>query len=268
MQVHSLGYRTDLIFPAFDGQILDRGDYLVILTPTNPTFYWGNFLLFPNPPGEGDLERWKALFTREIGSQIRAEHFAFGWDTVSGEVGAAQPFLDEGFNLSQTVVLATQQVKIPPKYNREVEVRPLTSDEDWEQATQNQIACRQTGHTLEGYTRFKRDQMRRYHLMSRAGLGHWFGAFLGSRLVAELGVFTSGKLGRFQQVGTHPNYRRQGICGALVYQASRYAFEKMEVETLVMVADENYHAAKIYESLGFQPREHQVGIDWWPKSQD
>jgi ribosomal protein S18 acetylase RimI-like enzyme len=268
MQVHSLGYRTDLIFPAFDGQILDRGDYLVILTLTNPTFYWGNFLLFQNPPGEGDLEKWKTLFAREIGSKIRAGHFAFGWDTVDGETGAVQPFLEAGFNLSQNVVLAAQQVNIPPKYNREAEVRPLASDEDWEQATQNQIACRDPEHTLEGYRVFKTDQMRRYRQMSQAGLGHWFGAFLGSRLVAELGVFTSGKLGRFQQVGTHPDYRRQGICGALVYQASRYALEKMNAETLVMVADENYHAAKIYESIGFQPRERQVGLDWWPKSQD
>jgi len=38
------------------------------------------------------------------------------------------------------------------------------------------------------------------------------------------------------------------------------------MKTLVMVADENYHAAKIYESIGFQPEEKQVGLDWWKKS--
>jgi ribosomal protein S18 acetylase RimI-like enzyme len=267
MEVQSLGYRTDLIFPKFDGQIFDRGDYLVILTPTNPTFYWGNFILFANPPDKGDLERWKVIFAREIGGPLKAEHFAFGWDTVDGKLGQVQPFLDDGFNLNQAVVLTTGQVKIPPKYNQEVLVRPLTADWEWEQATQNQIACRAPEHCLEDYQVFKRDQMRRYRLMSRVGLGHWFGAFLGKQLVAELGVFTSGKLGRFQQVGTHPDFRRQGICGALVYQASRFAFEKMQLETLVMVADEHYHAAKIYESIGFEPQEHQVGVDWWHKSQ-
>ena len=77
MKLKSLGYRTDLIFPEFDGQIIDRGDYLVILTPTNPTFYWGNFLIFPKPPVEGDLDKWKAMFTEEIGSIIQAEHFTF-----------------------------------------------------------------------------------------------------------------------------------------------------------------------------------------------
>jgi GNAT superfamily N-acetyltransferase len=266
MEVKSLGYRTDLIFPRFDGQILDHGDYLVILTPTNPTFYWGNFLLFSNPPNKDDLENWKAIFTREIGSKLKTEHFAFGWDSTDGSLGEIQPFLEDGFNLNQSVVLAAQQVKVPSKYNRDVLVHPLVSDDDWEQATQNQIACRDPGHSLEGYQVFKRDQMRRYHQMSEDGLGFWFGAFLAKQLVAELGIFSDGKVGRFQQVGTHPDYRRHGICGALVYQASCYALEQMKLETLVMVADENYHAAKIYESIGFEPKERQAGIDWWKRN--
>lgn len=103
MEVQSLGYRTDLIFPKFDGQVLDRGDFLVILTLTNPTFYWGNFLLFSNPPKVGDLDKWKVLFSKEIGSQIKAEHFAFGWDTAVGELGEIKPFLDAGFDLRQKI---------------------------------------------------------------------------------------------------------------------------------------------------------------------
>ena len=263
MEVQSLGYRTDLIFPKFDGQIIDRGDYLVILTPTNPTFYWGNFLIFPSPPQEGDLKNWKAIFAKEISSKQATEHFAFGWDTVKGEKGEVQPFLDEGFNLSQSVVLSTQKVNIPPKYNQDVVIRPLVEDWEWEQATENQILCRPSGHSLEDYQTYKHDQMLRYRNMSKAGLGSWFGAFLDNKLVADLGVFTDKEIGRFQQVGTHPDYRRRGICGTLVYQASLYAQENFQVETLVMAADEHYHAAKIYESVGFQPKEHQAGLDWW-----
>ena len=266
MEVHSIGYRTDLILPRFDGQIIDRGNYLVILTPTNPTFYWGNFILFPDPPGEADLEKWKAIFAAEISARQKAGHFAFGWDTVRGEMGCVQPFLDEGFNLNQSVVLTARQVAAPPKFNHEITIRPLNEDWEWEQATQNQIACRDPEHSLEGYRVFKNDQMRRYRRMSAAGLGQWFGAFLGNSLVADLGVYAEGRIGRFQYVGTHPDFRRRGICGTLVYHASRHAFTEMKLETLVMVADENYHAARIYESVGFQPVEHQVGLDWWDKA--
>jgi GNAT superfamily N-acetyltransferase len=267
MQIHSLGYRTDLIFPRFEGEIIDRGAYLVILTPSNPFFYWGNFLLFPDPPGPGDLEKWKDLFTREIVARHpQSEHFAYGWDTTTGEAGLVQPFLDQGFHLNDLVVLTASEVVEPPKYNREVQVRPLSQDWEWEQAVDNQVACRESEYTEQGYRVFKRAQMERYRRMCRLGLGFWFGAFLGGRLVADLGLFTDGDLARFQAVGTHPDFRRRGICGALVHQASRFALEKMGVRTLVMVAEVDYHAAAIYQMVGFRITEKQVGIDWWDKS--
>ena len=105
--------------------------------------------------------------------------------------------------------------------------------------------------------------MLRYRQMVQAGLGEWFGAFLGNRVAGDLGVFVQGGVGRFQSVGTHPDFRRRGICGTLVYEAARYAFQNLGAETLVMVADEEHHAAKIYESVGFVPTEHEIGMDWW-----
>jgi predicted GNAT family acetyltransferase len=110
--------------------------------------------------------------------------------------------------------------------------------------------------------------MARYRRMSEAGRGAWFGAFLGARLVADLGVFSdeTGTLARFQSVGTHPDFRRRGICGALVHQASEWALNTLRVGTLVMAADEEYHAARIYESVGFQPTERQIGMSWWDRT--
>jgi len=83
--------------------------------------------------------------------------------------------------------------------------------------------------------------------------------------VADLGVFVERGVGRYQAVGTHPDFRRRGICGALVHQAGQYAFERLGAETLVMVADEAYHAARIYESVGFQPTERQFSLCRWPR---
>jgi hypothetical protein len=40
----------------------------------------------------------------------------------------------------------------------------------------------------------------------------------------------------------------------------------MGAQTLVIVADEDYHAAKIYESVGFAPTQRQIGIDWWERT--
>ena len=268
MNIRSLGYRTDLVFPRFDGEVLDRGDYTVIRTPSNPTFYWGNFLLFDQPPAAGDLHRWSQLFAEEIGPPSAVKHLAFGWDTTAGETGIIQPFLEAGFDAEPSVVLTAAEVSKPPKFNKQIEVRRITTDWEWQGALEVQVACREPEHTAESYRTFKQRQMARWRTMTEAGLGEWFGAFLGNRLVGDLGVFVENGVGRFQSVGTHPEFRRRGICGTLVYEAAQHAFKHLGAQTLVMVADEDYHAAKIYESVGFRPTEHQIGLTWWERESD
>jgi len=266
MVIQSLGYRTDLFFPRFDGEVIDRGNYTVIRTPSNPTFYWGNFLLFATPPALGDVERWRSLFAREIGVPPTVRHFAFGWDGTAGETGEIAPFLAAGFGLDETVVLTARGVQRPDKYNEEVEVRVLTEDWEWEAALMNHIACRDPEHEETGYVLYSARKMDRYRAMVRAGSGTWFGAFLGDRLAGDLGIFLEDGVGRFQSVGTHPDFRRRGVCGALVHQAALFALGNMGVRILVMVADADYHAARIYESVGFTPSERQVGVTWWPRA--
>jgi len=264
MEVHSLGCQTDLFFPQFDGEVIDRDFYKVIRTPSNPDFYWGNYILFRDAPVSGDREAWEHVFDVEIKSRLPVRHYAFCWDSAAGDTGRSQEFTANGYSLLRGIVLAAEVVNPPPKANDEVEVRPLHAEWEWRQALQNQVDCRGDGFTLEEYLPFKREQMARYHRMSDAGLGHWFGAFCEGKLVADLGIFVRDGMARFQSVGTNPAYRRLGICGTLVYQASQYAFANMNVGTLVMVADEDYFAAAIYESVGFRPRERQVNLEKRP----
>lgn len=260
MKVHSLGYRTDLIFAEFDGEISDRGDYLVVKTPSNPTFYWGNFLLFANPPQEGDYPLWCELFAREIGTPPRVKHQALGWDSTGGEAGLVQPFLEDGFLLDRLVVLTARQEDLKAKPYPEVTIRQLETGDDWAQAIENQVLSREAWFGEAGYRIFRQGQVKRYEEMINKGLGAWFGAFDGEKLVGDLGIFCNGELGRYQSVQTRPDYRRRGIAGALVLQSGRYAFEKHAIETLVIVAEANSPAQRLYEGLGFQITESQLGI--------
>jgi GNAT superfamily N-acetyltransferase len=263
MDVKSLGYKTDLIFPAFDGEIVDRGDYLVVRTPSNPYFYWGNFLLFPRPPAEGDYLRWTGLFAREIGIPPRTEHLTFGWDTVGGETGEDAEFLDNGFRRARSTVLTARALRPPAHPAAEVTVRPLVSDADWAQAVQNQVETREPEFSEGEYRIFRARAMDRYRRMADRGLGDWFGAFLGSRLVADLGIFHSGCLGRYQSVQTNPEFRRRGFAGTLVYEASAYAMDRYTPDTLVIVAETDSAAGRLYGSLGFETAEHQMGLEKW-----
>src|SRR5215469_14471062 len=66
VEVRSLGYRTDLMIRVLEGsQVEDHGDYLVIRSPRNPTYWWGNFLLLAAPK-PGQARRWLAAFRSEF----------------------------------------------------------------------------------------------------------------------------------------------------------------------------------------------------------
>jgi len=260
MDVKSLGYRTDLIFPAFDGEIIDRGTYLVIRTPLNPSFYWGNFLLFAHPPGKGDYDRWQEIFTAEIGKPPQVKHQAFGWDSTQGEAGHAQQFLDDGFLLDHLVVLTAEREDLDQRTAPGITIRRLQTERDWMQSIENQVICREPIFAEEGYRVFRQGQVKRYRHMVSAGLGAWFGAFAGEQLVGDLGIFCKGNLGRYQSVQTHPDFRRRGIAGALVYQAALFVLENNQVDKLVIVAEENSPALRLYQSIGFQFSEYQMGV--------
>jgi len=265
VRINSLAYQTDLIFPAFDGEIIDRGDYVVVRTPSNPTFYWGNFLLFSRPPGRGDFVQWRELFASEIGLPPQVEHQAFGWDTLDGQTGFVEPFLSAGFALNVDVVLATDALRPPSRPSDSVEVRALGSEADWRQVLELQMVCREEGHDEGGYRTYRERAMERYRRMADARRGHWYGAFLDGEIVADLGIFHRDGLGRYQSVETHPDFRRRGIAGTLIYTAGRQAMAEHGLRTLVMVAEADSDPARLYQSLGFVPREKSAGLVWFPR---
>jgi GNAT superfamily N-acetyltransferase len=265
MNVRSLGYQTDLIFPAFDGEILDRRHYKVIRTPANPTFFWGNYLLFAEPPQKGDFSNWRDLFAKEIGMPPETQHQAFGWDSTDGDVGAIQPFLNAGFQLNHSLVMTVHEPLAPLRSSKDVDIRVLDTESDWGQALENQVICREPEFDEVGFRAFRRGQMKRYRKMAATGLGEWYGAFVGKRLVADAGVFLNGRLGRFQSVQTHPDFRRRGIGGTLVFESGRQALTKHNLQTLVIVADETSGPTRLYETIGFEQVEEQVGLEWWPQ---
>ncbi|RYG24717.1 GNAT family N-acetyltransferase [bacterium] len=263
MNVRSLGYRTDLLFTRFEGEVTDRGDYLVARTPKNPTFHWGNFLLFDRAPQGGDFERWTAVFQKEFSGTPELNHVAIGWN--EGEPGHIEPFLKAGYELNDNVVLSTDAVHRPPKFCEEAELRPIREDWEWEAVAANKVLGRDPIYEEASYISFSNRQTAMRRRMVAEGLGLWLGAFLDGRLAGDLGIFVFEGLGRFQAVDTHPDFRRRGVCGALVHHAATHALNHMGAQRLVMVADAHYHAAKIYESVGFQPTERQIGVSWWPR---
>lgn len=212
------------------------------------------------------MQAWKEIFLKEFSNSPEVKHFTFLWDSPQEGSGDVSEFQKEGFQVDFSVVLTAGKVRPPKRVNAALEIRVLSSDSNWKAATENQILSKSANFKETEFRVFKERQMARYWEMDARGLGHWFGAFLEGKLVGDLGIFKEGTIGRFQSVETHPDFLRQGICGTLVYRSAQFAFEKMGVKNLVMVADENYHAARIYESVGFIPGAKEYSAFIWEKS--
>jgi len=258
MRVTSLGFRTDVALRVLEGaQATDRGDYLVVRTPGNPDFYWGNFLLLGAWPVPGTGDGWLARFAAEF---PQARHVALGVDAADGPAAAPAEFLAAGLEPERVTVLTCTGVQPPPNRNTEAEIRPLESDGDWQQSFDLGVRCYgESGPYLERRARARRQ-------LTEAGRAAWFGAFTGRRLLAQLGVCDAGRgLARYQDVETDPASRRRGLAGTLVWRGGRYAAEALGASTLVIVADPAQAAIRLYRACGFADAQSQFSFQRAPE---
>jgi GNAT superfamily N-acetyltransferase len=271
--VRSLGFRTDLMLLALQGShITQSGEYTIVRTTANPSFWWGNFLLYERPPRPGEPARWLADFAREFPD---SGHVAIGFDTGvvdTGGVDADRGKRDElaettdewetlGVSIERAAVMTASHTIPPPRPNSDADYRPFVSDRDWEAGTElawAQVADADRETSTREFTKRRMAGLRRLH---DEGHGVWFGAFLDGELASSLGVFTDGTgLARYQNVDTHPDFRNRGLAGTLVHCAGDYARTRMGVERLVIVADPDYVAYRIYERVGFRTVESQFQL--------
>jgi GNAT superfamily N-acetyltransferase len=259
--ITNLGFRTDLKLRVLEGaQVTDRGDHLVIRSPDNPTFWWGNFLLLAAPPGPGTAAGWLAKFAAEFPA---AKHVALGVDSARDDVLVPGDFPAAGLEPQRETVLTCPAVNPPPRPNETADIRRLISDPDWLQSLDLGVRCADEGDGPQDEYLARRAAARRR--ITEAGTGAWFGAFAGGRLRAQLGIFDVGDgLARFQHVETDPAVRRQGLSGTLVWRAGSYAREVLGASKLVIVADPAEGAIRVYRSCGFTDAQGQLSFQRSP----
>jgi ribosomal protein S18 acetylase RimI-like enzyme len=258
MEIESLAYRTDLALLELAGsEVEDHRSHIAVRTPDNPGYWWGNFLLFPAAPTREDPPAWEALFRRTFPD---ARHRAYGVATAHGTRDDLSALEAAGLDVEAATVMTATAVHEPPRPNRDAAYRPLATDADWAQ---------QVGLTLAGGDPGEKDFVVAKTASQRrtvaAGEGTWWGAFEGDRLLSSMGLFrASPGLCRFQEVKTHPDARGRGLAGTLVHAVSRFGFEELGASTLVMVADPDYLAIRVYRAVGFEDTETQLGAERKP----
>ena len=261
--------RSDLVFLPDDGSVRPIVGGFIMLTPSNPTFWWGNTLHYDRPPRDGDFERWNHAFETHVHAvQPESSHRTFGWD--GPDRGMIGRFVDAGFAHFETIGLQVDRggAVVAPKREPRAEVVVLAGA-DWDSLRALQVETRDPPHSAVGYDTFIARRIVGWRTLETRGQGHWFGIRdANGRVIAALGLFAEARrgvdgrrIGRFQHVTTHPSQRRRGLAGMLVEHASRFAFEHLDVDTLHISADANDVARLLYEGCGYCVRTMHHGLE-------
>ena len=262
MDIRSLGFRTDLRLLQMTGsEIEDRGTHLVVRTPANPTYFWGNFLLLKALPVLGGEREVIGAFHTEF---PEAEHVAVGIDGTEDQTHALDAFVEAGLEVDCGVVLTASELVEPPVPPEGIVVRALESDDDWERRARlgHRLYAQTSEATFMQFARARNEQER--GLVAR-GIGQRYAAFDGDELVSTAALFlTHAGVARFQTVETHADHRRQGLAAAVVHAAGRHGVEQLHVERLVIAADHAGDAISVYRRLGFADSERHTTLERRP----
>ncbi len=268
VEVRSLGFATDLELMLLQGSVITPADgYLVLRTPANPTFHWGNCLILDHAPARGTLAAWLTTFRTEFSE---ATHVAIGIDgPPDGDSTAETPVIDPdeaaslGLEVERDVVLTCDELVASERPPPEVECRVLGVDDEaaWDRLVGLEMTAYE-GNDPDSHREFVIRRLLGVRDLSAAGHGAWFAAYApDGRPVCTLGLFTAGPgLARYQSVATDPDFRRRGIAGSLVRYAGAYGFDVLGATTLVIVADPEGPAIGLYRNAGFADHQTQSAL--------
>jgi GNAT superfamily N-acetyltransferase len=255
MEIEGVGLTTMLALIATRGQVIDRGAYLVALTPEDPGYHHGTLLVLPRPPRSGELAWALALFAREVAVLPEVRHVTLYWraDAPAPPAPTHDELITAGFRVEVELVLTggAPRLAAPPPG---IELRPLAPDE---LARVAELRFGDGERHDEAYRQFLHRRAAWQRDLVIRGLARFWGAFDDRTLVASLGMVRLGRLGRYQDVQTVDRHRRTGIAAALLWAAGREAIAA-GAEQLVILTAAGSDGERVYVRAGFRPIERIV----------
>lgn len=237
-----LGWSTDLaVLRLGDATFAHRDDHVVVRSPQNPTYYWGNFVLVTDPAASDDPDRWVSVFAAEFPG---AAHCAIGLVSSPSDDG---PWQGRDLVIERSDVLVARTPLRSSPCPEGYLVRPLRTAADWDASTA--LRCREA----PGQEEFERRTTVTRAAMAAHSQVTWYGAFAGEVLAAELGIVPiADGVARYQSVLTDAEHRRRGLVSHLLAVADADA-RAAGADRTVIIADQGSAAARLYRAAGFTP---------------
>lgn len=251
----SLEFATDLIVHDGQTEIHMFADRFVQRTPKEPNYWFGNRVVFNDPPiSAGDLI---AQFHADLST---AKHICLGWDIPNLDLQSVKNvFESTGLRVEQGDVLSLRQDLTRVEAPKGIFIRPLVSASDWQQSEAIGRADLLKDNMPEaGLDTYLMNKSAARQEQIAKGLGQWFGAFDGDTLAGDMGIFNNEQLIRYQSVQTHETYRRRGICSALLCASLDWARSRAPNALPVIVANADTDAGRLYRRAGFELAETTI----------
>ncbi len=244
----SLGWQTDLAILRHTGSTIeDHDDHLVVRSPHNPEFHWGNCIFVTDESLVDDAPRWVDAFHLAF---PEATWVAIGLTRMPADRNA---WAEQGMFPELDDVLSVDRLPLQTPLAPEYTARRLDGT-DWEHSVLRAIQenKRTAEYEPRAHERFVRAQIQTRRALCDRGDAAFFGAFAGDALVAELGIVRCGSIARYQSVDTDVDHRRRGLAAHLLGLAARWAGER-GCRQWVIVTGATNPAGRLYRRLGFQP---------------
>lgn len=257
MPLKSLGLASDVLVLRGQSTLEELDDRFILRSPNEPTFWFGNTVIFKTD--QVDPETQIARFRAEFPD---AEHVTIQWDqTQMAPDERLEAYSKLGFKTDACDVLVLTGALTRSSPPDGIIIRPLASDDDWAQATELQgITGVAEGHDADDFLPYVKTRMDVCRRQTESGLACWFGAFAGDELAADLGIYADERTARFQAVETREAYRRRGICAAMVTAGADWALSKHPDTKLVIIAETDGPAGRIYRRCGFERTESLISV--------
>jgi GNAT superfamily N-acetyltransferase len=242
-----LGWATDLAVLAHMGSTVEnRGDHLVVRTPRNPDFHWGNCIFVTDTDSVDDAARWVETFHQAVPS---ADWLAIGLPRMPAR---GEGWAQCGLDLELDDVLATVTMPRQPAAPAGYDMRALAG-EDWEHVVMRAMAENDQAAEYEPHSheRFARARAQSQRELTEQGVAQFFGAFFDDRLIAELGIVDCGGMARYQNVGTASEHRGRGIASHLLGVAAIWASARGCTQWVIVTEAAN-PAGRVYRRAGFR----------------
>ena len=242
------GWATDLAINELAGATVEEhDDYIVVRSPHNPDYHWGNCLLVTDSDSVNDADRWIARFQAEHPS---ADWISIGLTEFPTDISAWDA---ADVHLEQLDVLSTRTVPhsspLPDGYTSR-QLMPA----DWRALVERDLEENLNTGDYDPviYERFLGERTAAQQSLCERGVAAWFGAFDGDQLVADLGIVRCGTTARYQAVGTHPDHRRRGLASHLLGEAAEWAAAN-GCDNWVILTEASNDAGRVYRRAGLEP---------------